>query len=149
MQSFCINLAPRKCKRAMESIENIKEAGLKLTPQRIAVYKSMMKLRHAKLDEIVDDLKREYDNLTLSTVYRVLDSFCAAGLLSLVSHPDTGECYYDITAHNHHHVFDGNKIMDYNDDDLTRLVREYIKEKHPEIYDIEKIQVQITLNNKH
>ena len=129
----------------MESIENIKAAGLKLTPQRIAVYKSMIKLRHARLEAIVEDLKTDHDNLTLSTVYRVLDSFCDAGLLSLVCHPETGECYYDITVRNHHHLFNGNEIVDYNDEELTEMIREYIKKKRPELNDIEKIQVQITI----
>ncbi|MCF0173378.1 MAG: transcriptional repressor [Bacteroidales bacterium] len=129
----------------MESFDIIKAAGLKLTPQRKAVYKSMMKLRHARLEEIVEDLKQEYDNLTLSTVYRVLDSFCKAGLLSLVCRPDTGECYYDITTEGHHHLFDRGSIVDYCDDNLTRLVQEYIRENRPDIRDIEKIQVQITI----
>ena len=130
----------------MESIENIKAAGLKLTPQRKAVYEVMMKLRHAKLEEIVESLKAEYDNRTLSTVYRVLESFCRAGLLSLISHPETGDCYYDITVKSHHHVFDGNEIVDYKDDELTQLVRKYISEKRPDLKGIDKIQVQITIN---
>ena len=56
----------------MESIENIKKAGLKLTPQRTAVYKTMMKLGHARLEEIVAHLHAEDETMTLSTVYRVL-----------------------------------------------------------------------------
>ena len=131
----------------MESIENIKNAGLKLTPQRIAVYRAMIALRHAQLEAIVKYLNERHGRITLSTVYRVLESFCKAGVLSLVCHPDTGECYYDITAANHHHVFSGEHIEDYNDEQLTQLVREYIKANRPEIKDIEKIQVLITTNN--
>ena len=129
----------------MESIENIRAAGLKLTPQRIAVYKSMMKLRHAKLEAIVEDLKSDCDKLTLSTVYRVLDSFCKAGVLSLVCHPESGECYYDITVQHHHHLFNGSKILDYEDNELTRMVLEHIHKKRPELSDIENIQVHITI----
>ena len=36
----------------MESTEIIKNAGLKITPQRKVVYKVMMELRHADNDEI-------------------------------------------------------------------------------------------------
>ncbi|MCF0209430.1 MAG: transcriptional repressor [Bacteroidaceae bacterium] len=129
----------------MEDIENIKAAGLKMTPQRIAVYRTMMTLRHAKLEQIVESLKAEYSNLTLSTVYRVLESFCKAGVLSLVCHPETGECYYDITVKNHHHLFNGSEIVDYRDEELTSLVREFIQTKRPDLKDIEKIQVQITI----
>ena len=52
----------------MEGIERIKSAGLKLTPQRIAVYNIMMKLRHATLDTIVFHLKLQDREMTLSTV---------------------------------------------------------------------------------
>lgn len=37
----------------METIENIKQAGLRMTPQRKTVYEAMMELRHAGIDEIV------------------------------------------------------------------------------------------------
>ena len=131
----------------MESLENIKLAGLKLTPQRIAVYKAMMTLRHAKLEAIVAHLSADGNTMTLSTIYRILESFCKNGLLSLVCHPETGECYYDITVKEHHHVFDGAKIVDYDDNELTKLVHEYIKRKKPELKDIGQIQVQITINN--
>lgn len=36
----------------MESTEIIKNAGLKITPQRKVVYEVMMELRHAAIDEI-------------------------------------------------------------------------------------------------
>ena len=130
----------------MESIENIKEVGLKMTPQRIAVYQAMIDLRHTQLDTIVAYLNERHTTMTLSTVYRVLESFCKAGLIGLVCHPETGECYYDITAREHHHVFDGDVIEDYNDLELTEIVKTYIAKKRPDLKDIEKVQVQITIN---
>ena len=57
--------------------------------------------------------------MTLSTIYRILDTFCKAGILSLVCHPGTGKCYYDICVTEHHHVFDEREIMDYMDPELT------------------------------
>ena len=39
--------------RRMESKEIIKNAGLKITPQRKVVYEVMMELRHAAIDEII------------------------------------------------------------------------------------------------
>ena len=114
----------------MEGTDKIREAGLKLTPQRKAVYEAMTKDKE----------------ITLSTVYRILDSFCKAGLLSLVCHPDTGKCYYDITVHSHHHLFNGQQIMDYEDPELTRMIQQYLESKNLVSDDIDKIQVQITLN---
>ena len=130
----------------MEGIERIKNAGLKLTPQRIAVYNIMMKLRHATLDTIVFHLKLQDREMTLSTVDRILESFCNAGVLSQVCHPEESESYYDITVEEHHHIFKGEEIMDFDDKELTQIVRDYVKSKRPDINEIEKIQVQITIN---
>lgn len=130
----------------MEEIDKIREAGLKLTPQRRVVYEAMMELRHAAIEEVIAYVQSKDKEITLSTVYRVLDSFCKAGLLSLVCHPESGKCYYDITVHGHHHVFNGQEIVDYEDLELTRLIQQYLKDKKVISADINKIQVQIIVN---
>lgn len=94
----------------MEAIDKIREAGLKLTPQRKAVYEAMMELRHAPIEAIISCVQSKDKEITLSTVYRILDSFYKAGLLSQVYHPQTNKCYYDITVHSHHTICSmGNK----------------------------------------
>lgn len=130
----------------METTDKIREVGLKLTPQRKAVYEAMMELRHAPIESIISCVQSKDKEITLSTVYRILDSFCKAGLLSLVCHPETGKCYYDITVHNHHHLFNGQQIIDYEDPELTRLIQQYLGKKNLASADIGKIQVQIILN---
>lgn len=130
----------------METTDKIREVGLKLTPQRKAVYEAMMELRHAPIESIISCVQSKDKEITLSTVYRILDSFCKAGLLSLVCHPETGKCYYDITVHNHHHLFNGQQIMDYEDPELTLLIQQYLGKKNLASADIGKIQVQIILN---
>ena len=106
----------------MEAIDKIREAGLKLTPQRKAVYEAMMELRHAPIEAIISCVQSKDKEITLSTVYRILDSFYKAGLLSQVYHPQTNKCYYDITVHSHHHLFYGQQIVDYEDPELTQLI---------------------------
>ena len=130
----------------MKTTDTIRKAGLKMTPQRRAVYEAMMELRHAPIEAIIAKVQSKDKEMTLSTIYRVLDSFCKAGILSLVCHPETGKCNYDITVHEHHHLFDGEQIMDYDDAELTRLIRQYLESHNIPADDIEKIQVQITLN---
>ena len=89
----------------MESTEIIKNAGLKTTPQRKVVYEVMMELRHAAIDEIIKCVQSKDNEITISTIYRMLDSYCKANLISPVFHPDVGKCYYDITVSEHHHIF--------------------------------------------
>lgn len=131
----------------METIEDIKNAGLRITPQRKAVYEAMIELRHATIDEIIKKVQSQDSEITVSTVYRILDSFCAANLLSLVFHPDMGKSYYDITVSEHHHVFKGQQIVDYIDDGLTALIRQYLKENDFASEDIGKVQVQIIIKD--
>ena len=105
----------------METIDNIKLAGLRITPQRKAVYEAMMELRHASIDEIIKKVQSKDGEMTVSTIYRILNSFCTANLLSNIFNPDAGKSYYDITVAEHHHVFKGEQVMDYMDDELTAL----------------------------
>ncbi len=128
-----------------EGLNRIKEAGLKLTPQRREVYEAMMQLRHATVEDIIERVQSRNKEVTLSTIYRILDSFCAANILSFIYHPDTGKCYYDITVAEHHHLFDGTSIEDYADTELSQLIRTYLESKHFTEEEIAKIQVQVTL----
>lgn len=130
----------------METIDNIKLAGLRITPQRKAVYEAMMELRHASIDEIIKKVQSKDGEMTVSTIYRILNSFCTANLLSNIFNPDAGKSYYDITVAEHHHVFKGEQVMDYMDDELTAMIRKYLKDKNFASEDIEKVQVQIIIN---
>ncbi len=131
----------------METVDNIKKAGLRITPQRKAVYEAMIELRHATIDDIINKVQSADGEMTVSTIYRILDSFCKANLLSLVFNPGMGKSYYDITVKEHHHVFKGQQILDYMDDGLTALVRQYLKDNDFASEDISKVQVQIIINN--
>ena len=128
-----------------DGLNRIKEAGLKLTPQRREVYEAMMQLRHATVEDIIERVQSRNKEVTVSTIYRILDSFCSANILSFIYHPDTGKCYYDITVAEHHHLFDGTTIDDFADSELSRLIREYLERKNFSVEEIGKIQVQVTL----
>ena len=77
----------------MTTTDKIKQAGLKVTPQRIVVYEVMTELGHAQMEEILSAVQAKVCNMTSSTVYRILDSFCKANLLAMICHPETGKCY--------------------------------------------------------
>lgn len=131
----------------MEVKDIIKQAGLKVTPQRIMIYEIILELGHSSMDEIVAKVQLLNPDMTISTIYRVLDSFCEAQLLSRVNHPN-GKYYYDITPSDHHHIFKDGEIIDYNDMELTDLIKKHLKGKIFENLDIERISVQIIANNK-
>lgn len=132
----------------MEGIENIKHAGLKLTPQRRMIYEAMTRLRHATLEDIENNLKDKGVEMATSTVYRVLESFCRANVLSLFFHPETGKGYYDITTKEHHHIFSSDQVTDFEAPGLSDVVRDYLRKHSIPEEDIEKVQVQITTIHK-
>jgi len=126
----------------------IKEAGLKATPQRKLIYELMTELCHSPIDEIITKAQQKNLEITISTVYRILDSFCNAGLLSKTNHPN-GKNFYDITPTDHHHIFVNDKMIDYIDNELTTLIKNHLKDKSfKHSGDIEKISIQIIINKK-
>lgn len=133
--------------RKTDITQAIKTAGLKVTPQRRAVYEVLRELRHASVDMVIEKVRERNPDITVSTIYRILDSFCKARVLSLVGNPADGKHYFDITVENHHHLFDGQKIADYDDPELTRLICRYLAGKLPGDTNIDKIQVQIIINH--
>ncbi|MDR2147364.1 MAG: transcriptional repressor [Tannerella sp.] len=131
----------------MNTGEIIKKAGLKATPQRKMLYELMTKSGHSPIDEIVAALQQQSPEFTVSTVYRILDSFCRAQLLSKTNHPN-GKCYYDITPVDHHHIFADREVIDYMDPELTELIKSHLKGDLFKQMEIEKISIQIIANYK-
>ncbi|WP_241147645.1 transcriptional repressor [Alistipes sp. An54] len=82
----------------------------------------------ATVEDIIERVQSRNKEVTVSTIYRILDSFRSANILSFIYHPDTGKCYYDITVAEHHHLFDGKSIEDYADPELSQLIREYLEQ---------------------
>ena len=123
--------------------QKIKAAGLKATPQRVAIYEIMQELCHAPINMIIDMVQQRGLAMTVSTIYRVLDTFCEAGVLSKVSHPD-GKLYYDINTHDHHHMFsNSDKIVDIEDEELNEFIRQKLAERLGNCERIDKITIQI------
>lgn len=126
----------------------IKDAGLKATPQRRLVYEIMQKLQHAPIDEVADEAQAVVPGINVSTVYRIMESFCEAGLLSKINHPN-GKTYFDITTSEHHHIInEAGNVTDIEDAELTELIKERLKDKIGEGQIIEKISIQIITSEK-
>jgi len=126
--------------------DTLNKAGLRATPQRKMVYEIMTKLGHSSIDKIITKVQQQNPEITISTVYRILDSFYMTGLLSKMNHPN-GKCFYDITLSEHHHFFKDNEVIDYIDPELTELIKSRLKGDLFKHSNIEKISIQIFLTN--
>lgn len=128
--------------------DRIRSVGLKATPQRREIYEVVSKLEHATIEEIIKELHSGGSKVTISTVYRILNSFCESNLLGRINHPN-GKIYYDINTHEHHHIFTPKEsLIDISDPQLTELIRQRIIGQIGDDQQIEKISIQITTKLK-
>ncbi|WP_457677938.1 Fur family transcriptional regulator [Thermovibrio sp.] len=63
----------------------IRASGLKITPQRLAVYKEIASRQdHPSAEELYERLKDKIEGISLTTVYRTLSNLEKAGLVQRV-----------------------------------------------------------------
>jgi Fur family peroxide stress response transcriptional regulator len=121
------------------------EKGLRVTPQRVAIYDAILKLRsHPTADEIIAVIKKDQPHIATGTVYKVLDSLVENGLIVKVK-TEKDIMRYDAITENHHHLYcaESNRIEDYFDKDLNELIGNYFEQKRIPYFKIEDIKLQI------
>jgi Fur family peroxide stress response transcriptional regulator len=126
--------------------EKLKEKGLKVTPQRIAIYNAVVNLEnHPTAENIADIIKTDYPSISVGTVYKVLNVLVDTGLLKKVK-SEKDLMRYDARLEHHHHLYciDTDRIEDYEDKELDVLVKEYFKRKKIKNFEIEDFKLQIT-----
>src|SRR6478736_5781449 len=89
-------------------LEGVRAAGLKLTPQRIAIVRELATDEsHPTAQELYDRLRPALPTMSFATVYNTLDALTAAGLCAALSlSPGSGRFDPNMEAH-HHAVCDG------------------------------------------
>jgi Fur family peroxide stress response transcriptional regulator len=126
--------------------EKLKEKGLKITPQRLAIYEAVTHLRnHPTAENIIDFIKINHPYVAVGTVYKVLDSLVENGLLKKVK-SEKDIMRYDALVEHHHHLYcnETDRIEDYEDIQLDELIVSYFKKKRIKNFKIEDIKLQIT-----
>ncbi|MFZ2901040.1 MAG: transcriptional repressor [Saprospiraceae bacterium] len=124
----------------------LSEKGLRVTPQRIAVLGAVITLdNHPTAEKVIEYIKQNHPNISVGTVYKVLDSFVENNLLRKVK-TEGGIMRYDPLLSNHHHLYckESDRIEDYEDEKLDQLIIDYFAKKGIENFDIKNIQLHIT-----
>ena len=109
--------------RVNEFIDRSKELGIKVTPQRIAIYKELASTdQHPSTETIYKKIKDYYPNISLTTVYRTLETFEKLGLISVVN-VLYNAARYDANLDPHHHIVctECKKVEDVYDESLNNL----------------------------
>ncbi len=106
-----------------ELLSRCREAGLKATPQRLAIYRELWsRTDHPSPEAIFQAVRVSQPALSLATVYKTLDTLVEAGLVHEVEH--TGERKrYDANVDPHHHLVCTRcgRITDFEDRSLSEV----------------------------
>jgi Fur family transcriptional regulator, peroxide stress response regulator len=132
--------------------EKLKEKGLKVTPQRVAIYDAIVNLKnHPTAENVIEYIKVNHPNISVGTVYKVLESLVENELLKKVK-TERDIMRYDPVLSNHHHLYcaETDRIEDYEDEKLNKLISEYFKVNKIRNFKVQDIKLQITgkFNNK-
>lgn len=126
-------------------IRRLKDEGLKLTPQRIIVLESLIKLNNHPTAEIIyEEIKKKYPNISLATVYNILELLSKKNIINKV-YCDDGKLRYDGNTIMHQHIVDtkNGEIKDFYDDELNDLLVGYFRNKNINILDL-KLYIKIS-----
>ncbi|MCF8112539.1 MAG: transcriptional repressor [Desulfotignum sp.] len=100
-----------------------KAHGLKITPQRVAVYNALKTSKeHPSADKIHKQLVCDFPSISLDTVNRTLITFARIQIIDVVE--GQGEPRrFDPNREDHHHFYclSCNKIIDFHDPDLGQI----------------------------
>ena len=121
------------------------EKGLKATTQRLIIYQAILQTdEHPTAEQVYDTIREAHPSISLGTVYKTLDSLVNAGLAHRVK---TGNDVqrFDAKVHHHNHLYVTNtsQIIDYEDQELQKLLEDYFARKHFQNFKVTDFQVQV------
>ena len=131
--------------KVSELRSKLMEKGLKVTPQRMAVLEAFEKLNnHPTADNIITSIRKSHPNIATATVYKVLDTLVENGLVNKVK-TDRDIMRYDPVIKKHHHLYstESDRIEDYMDDELNKIIQTYFQKKEVPGFVIDDIKLQI------
>jgi Fur family ferric uptake transcriptional regulator len=109
----------------------LRAAGQRVTPQRLVILSTFRPGEHLSADEVFERVERDLPAMTRSTVYRSLEAFRDAGLLS---ETDLGQGVrqFELLAKDRHHhlICHGCGAMIELSDDLVQPLRDAVRERH-------------------
>lgn len=123
----------------------LKNCGLRVTPQRIAVLEAVYDLKnHPSSDDIARYVKDHHPNIAVGTIYNILDSLVKADILKRVK-TERGAMLYDAITEKHHHLYcsESDKIEDYYDQELDDILNDFFEKKKISGFEIEDIKLQL------
>jgi len=126
--------------------EQLKLKALKITPQRVAIYEAVVKLNnHPTAENIINYIRKNHPNISVGTVYKVLDFLVEHNLLKKVKN-EKDFMRYDAVVKHHHHLYcqDTERIEDFEDENLDNIIKAYFEKNGVNGFKIKDIKLQIS-----
>lgn len=130
--------------------QKLKDAGMKVTPQRHAILEAVHTLdKHPTAENIIEYIRKTHPGIATGTVYNVLDVLVENDLICRVK-TEKDAMRYDAVMKKHHHIYcaETDRIEDYYDQELDDILKAYFREKEMPGFEIEDIILQIKGNFK-
>ncbi len=104
-------------------IEKCEKNNLKVTPQRIAIYKELISSKnHPSINHIYKKIRSLYPNISLDTINRTLLTFAEIGIANIVEGSGSPKRFDPNTEDHHHFVcLKCNTIIDFYSDSLDNI----------------------------
>jgi len=84
--------------------QQLREQGIRITPQRQLVIEAITRMRHADAEAILRDVQRVSSVINLSTVYRALETLEDAGIIAHTHLGHGSPSYFVIDESEHIHL---------------------------------------------
>jgi len=130
----------------IEDIRNkLADKELKVTQQRMAILKAIYELdNHPTADNIQNYIRENNPNIAKGTVYNVLETLVEKELIRKVK-TDKDIFRYDGVIDKHHHLYcsECDIIEDYVDEELDKILNDYLSKKEIKGFKIDDIVLQI------
>ena len=114
-------------KRFETIIQKLRDNGHKITPQRLAIVKILARSKgHPSVEDIYDQIKKDFPTMSLATVYRNIVLIKSLGEILELGFPDGSNRYDGNKPYSHPHVIciKCKKIVDPDLDSLDDLRNE-------------------------
>lgn len=88
--------------KATDYTNSLHRAGLRITPQRIAICKVLAENKdHPSAGDLYDALKVDYPSISLATIYNTLDVLVGLGLVNALGSIGDDKVHFDADTHPH------------------------------------------------
>ncbi len=108
-----------------DTIAVLREHGLQVTYQRLAIYQALLDSKdHPSAEEVYQQVRRRFPMVSLGTVYKTLERFHEVKLIQRVS-PVTDVARYEAKKSAHHHLIclECQTIVDFEDPTLDEKIQ--------------------------